>query len=183
MNTRQRMKFLNPHRPPAMHQRTTLTLLMALLVASSLPHAHAQQAVAESSARVAPISSGELTEAMVKEIVNAQSRQLESLRALLGDMDSDSGESKSANPATAEASSQPANKGALSTGGLGSSRLQTGSLQGSGRIYGYTPLPDVAPVSSILFPTPAQLAYKAEITRRTLERKKFLRTNPTPYNR
>ena len=50
--------------------------------------------------------------------------------------------------------------------------LKTSSLEGA-HLDGYPALPDVPPTSSILFPTAAQLAHKAEIDKATRQRQLF----------
>lgn len=70
--------------------------------------------------------------------------------------------------------------GALQTSPLQTSALQTGSLQPSGHIHDYTPLPDVRPTSSILYPTEAQLAHRAAIEAKVAAEKRRYQANPLP---
>lgn len=75
-----------------------------------------------------------------------------------------------------------------SAGGLQLGRLQTGSLQPSGKLQGahldgYPALPDVAPASSIVHPTAAQLAHGRQIDEAIRERKRFHMQHPARYER
>lgn len=57
-------------------------------------------------------------------------------------------------------------------------KLQPAASLIGAHLDGYPALPDGGPVASILYPTPAQLAHKAEVDRQLRERKRFLMENP-----
>ena len=76
-------------------------------------------------------------------------------------------------PSAQSASPESAAQAPHTSGLQASGPLKTSHLDSDSHLDGYPALPDVAPVSSITNPTPAQLAQGAAVNRKILERKRF----------